>query len=94
MTVYVITHKPFDYAQKLSKGYVPMMVGANFNDNPRNYLTDNTMDNISDKNPQYCELTGLYWIWKNSHANKVGLPTIVDSFIQEVLVDVLQCMLI
>ena len=73
MTVYVITHKPFDYAQKLPKGYVPMMVGANFNDNPRNYLTDNTMDNISDKNPQYCELTGLYWIWKNSHANKVGL---------------------
>lgn len=49
MTVYVITHKPFDYAQKLPKGYVPMMVGANFNDNPRNYLTDNTMDNISDK---------------------------------------------
>ncbi|WP_076459656.1 DUF4422 domain-containing protein [Limosilactobacillus caccae] len=73
MTVYVITHKEFNYADKLPTGYVPMMVGANKNPNPLNYLTDNTMDNISDKNPEYCELTGLYWIWKNSKAKNVGL---------------------
>ena len=73
MTVYVITHKPFRYADKLPSGYLPMMVGANSNANPDNYLADNTLENISDKNPYYCELTGLYWIWKNSASENVGL---------------------
>ncbi len=73
MTVYVITHKKFDYVDQLPVGYIPMMVGANVNGVPSGYLADNTMKNISDKNPQYCELTGLYWMWKNSNSNKVGL---------------------
>lgn len=73
MTVYVITHKPFAYLDGLPKGYLPMMVGANHNQNTKHYLADNTLDNISDKNGEYCELTGLYWIWKNSKAANVGL---------------------
>ena len=28
-------------------------------------IGDNTGDNISDKNHNYCELTGMYWAWKN-----------------------------
>lgn len=28
-------------------------------------IVDNTGDNISDRNGNYSELTGLYWIWKN-----------------------------
>lgn len=28
-------------------------------------LQDNTGDNISDRNGNYSELTGLYWMWKN-----------------------------
>ena len=30
-------------------------------------------ENIDDKNPWYCELTGLYWMWKNGTAYYVGL---------------------
>ena len=30
-------------------------------------------NNISEKNPYYCELTGLYWAWKNLDAEYIGL---------------------
>lgn len=35
-------------------------------------LTDNTGDNISKKNPYYCELTVHYYAWKNSDADYIG----------------------
>lgn len=36
-------------------------------------LSDCTGENISYKNRQYCELTVLYWMWKNAGASYVGL---------------------
>ncbi|MEI0700160.1 DUF4422 domain-containing protein [Brachyspira intermedia] len=30
-----------------------------------NMIGDNTGDNISSKNREYCELTAIYWAWKN-----------------------------
>lgn len=37
-----------------------------------NLLGDNTGDNISIKNKNYCELTSQYWVWKNIEADYVG----------------------
>lgn len=35
-------------------------------------LYDNTGDNISSKNPEYCELTAQYWAWKNTECEYYG----------------------
>ena len=72
MTFYVITHKHFNY-QSLPIGYTPLLVGANKNQNPDSFITDNTGDNISNKNYSFCELTGLYWMWKNTKDKNIGL---------------------
>lgn len=72
MTMYVITHKHFDY-KKLPAGYKPLLVGANKNKNPDNFLTDNTGENISDKNTSFCEETGLYWLINNTTDHNIGL---------------------
>ncbi len=70
MAIYVCTHKKFDF--NLLNYYYPIQVGA-FNKNDLGYLKDNTKDNISNKNSNYCELTGLYWLWKNDNHSVVGL---------------------
>jgi len=35
-------------------------------------LKDNEGDNISEKNRDYCELTAIYWAWKNDDADYYG----------------------
>lgn len=46
--------------------FQPIQVGAACADHLLpGMLYDNTGENISSKNPNYCELTALYWIWKN-----------------------------
>ena len=70
MNIYVMTHKHFQ--KILPEGYVPLHVGAAFGGD-FGYLKDDTGDNISNKNHNYCELTGLYWLWKNTADDIVGL---------------------
>lgn len=68
MKIYVVTHKPFD--GPLPKNYEYIQVNAA--KNPHFCaLTDDTGDNISSKNANYCELTATYWIWKNDHENDI-----------------------
>lgn len=73
MVVFVATQKEIMF--QLPDIYQPIFVGASLNNNPGyyNYITDNTGENISEKNGTYCELTALYWIWKNSKTDVVGL---------------------
>lgn len=52
--------------------YLPLHVGAEGKPD-LGYTKDNTGDNISVKNANYCELTGLYWAWKNLDADYIGL---------------------
>lgn len=66
--IYVIAHKPVKLA--LNKGYALMQVNAQANP-VFSVLNDATGDNISLKNPNFCELTGLYWIWKNDKTDTI-----------------------
>lgn len=52
---------------------IPIQVGAELTEKRICTICDNTGDNISNKNREYCELTALYWIWKNTQAEYVGL---------------------
>lgn len=73
MALYIITHK---YLEELieSKDYKYLFVGG-YKENEKNnqYIYDDIGDNISKKNENYCELTGLYWIWKNTDDEFLGL---------------------
>ena len=73
MSVYVITHKYLtDTINKL--GYKYLYVGAYKQKERRDgYCYDDVGDNISIKNNTYCELTGLYWMWKNCKDEYKGL---------------------
>lgn len=44
---------------------VDLQVGAALTDVRVAELQDHVLDHISERNPNYSELTGLYWIWKN-----------------------------
>ena len=46
----------------------PIQVGTDCCDVRVADLTDNTGEHISGKNGNYCELTALYWMWKNKLA--------------------------
>ena len=69
--VIIATHKK--YRMPADVMYLPVHVGAVGKDNIEDYQRDDEGENISDLNPYFCELTGLYWAWKNIDADYIGL---------------------
>ena len=61
--IIVCCHKNDIYKQ--SDIFMPVHVGKADSSIDLDIQADNEGDNISIKNSSYCELTGMYWAWKN-----------------------------
>ena len=75
--LYIATHDQmitFSEQEKSNKDIlIPIQVGARLSDAKLYDTRDDYGDNISDKNGIFCELTALYWIWKNDTHSIKGL---------------------
>lgn len=70
--IIIATHKEADVPKDTL--YLPVQVGKSLHpDLKLAYQPDNEGENISEKNPFYCELTAIYWAWKNLDADYIGL---------------------
>lgn len=68
--ILVATHKKYQMPEEGI--YIPVHVGCEGKQD-LGYQGDNTGDHISEKNSNFCELTGLYWAWKNLECDYIGL---------------------
>ncbi len=68
--VIVAAHKSYEMPN--DDMYLPIHVGKYGKENI-GFTGDNTGDNISEQNPYFCELTGVYWAWKNLRADYIGI---------------------
>ena len=77
VTIIVAAHKA--YPMPDDPMYLPVHVGAEGKLDDQGhpldlgYVKDNEGDHISGKNYGFCELTGLYWAWKNLDVRFLGL---------------------
>lgn len=69
--ILVAAHK--EYTMPEDSMYLPVHVGKELSTHSLPWQGDNTGEHISGKNPNYCELTALYWAWKNLDADYIGL---------------------
>lgn len=70
--IFVITHKNTEIPK--IPGYASLLAGASLKKAEGCFdVRDNEGIHISERNRSFCELTGMYWIWKNSHADVVGI---------------------
>ena len=66
----VATHK--EYPMPADSMYLPVQAGRAIH-SALAYSGDDSGENISQKNRSFCELTCLYWAWKNLEADALGL---------------------
>ena len=67
--IFVVTHKK--YRMPDDQIYMPVHVGR-AGKADIGFTGDDTGENISKDNPRFCELTGIYWAWKNFSADYIG----------------------
>lgn len=81
LQIYIMTHVSFNVPQ--DPIYHPLHVGRALKED-LGYQGDDTGDNISELNPYYSELTGLYWAWKNvRNTEYIGLCHYRRYFLNE-----------
>lgn len=68
--IIIATHKKYEMPK--DNMYLPLHVGSS-GKKDLGYTKDNTGENISTKNPYFCELTGLYWAINNLENDYIGL---------------------
>lgn len=70
-----IFDKPLKRKYHFADAETIIQVGAALTDQRicEGVITDCDGDNISGRNQQFCELTGLYWVWKHAKEDYVGL---------------------
>ena len=61
--IIVCTHK--EVAIPKYEFFLPIQAGAALHEHILKYVLDDSGDNISNKNLNFCELTAHYWTWKN-----------------------------
>ena len=69
--ILVAAHKKYHIPQ--NPMYIPIHVGHVLAKQEFRWQGDDTGNNISSKKTNYCELTALYWAWKNLDADAIGL---------------------
>lgn len=67
----VASHKECPFPK--DEMYFPVLLGSAFKAPVPGFASDAEGDSISEKNPVFCELTGLYWAWKNLDCDWLGL---------------------
>ena len=80
--ILVATHKK--YHMPMDDIYLPVQVGKALHPELtlEGYQPDDDGENISGKNPFFCELTALFWGWKNVDADYIGLAHYRRHFCQ------------
>lgn len=67
--ILVVTHKKYKMPE--DSIYLPVQVGSS--GKSLGFQRDNEGENIAEKNARLCELTAMYWAWKNLKADYIGL---------------------
>ncbi|AEH62389.1 DUF4422 domain-containing protein [Zymomonas mobilis] len=62
--IYLCTNGFFDLPKKAP--FIPIQGGAAINQRLPGVIGDDTGENISKLNPMFCEMTAMYWAWKNA----------------------------